>query len=54
MKTLTTPNLHGSLSDEEAAKVLRKIAVALMDHGSVRLESGTMESAAIVRLMAKD
>ena len=37
---------RSEMTDERCADIMRTIAVALMDHGKVTLETGTAESAA--------
>jgi hypothetical protein len=51
MKTLATTNQNPStaLSDTVAREILRSVSIALMEHGAVRLETGTLESAAIIK-----
>ena len=51
MKTIATTNQTPgvALPDDMAREVLRSVAIALMEHGAVRLETGTLESAAIIK-----
>jgi len=53
MKILATnrnaPSIGAIMTDVERNAVLHEISIALMDHGSVVLKSGTAESAAILQ-----
>ena len=51
MRTCVTmnPNPGAPISDDLARETLRSIVIQLMDHGAVRLESGTLESAALIQ-----
>jgi len=52
MKILeTTRTSNTPLTDREAQAVLNGIVISIMDHGSVRLATGTVESAALIKLM---